>query len=201
MGTKDARIDTYIAKSAEFARPILTHLRDAVHAACPDVEETMKWSFPHFMYKGMLCSMASFKEHCKFGFWKSSLIVGRGDGDVKTAMGQFGRITNLSALPSKKVLSGYIREAMRLNDAGVKSPARLKPKAPKEVVVPDDLTRALNGNMEARFTFEKLSPSHKREYVEWITEAKTQSTRARRLDTTIEWLAKGKPRYWKYVNC
>jgi len=94
MGTRDGRIDAYIAKSADFARPILTHLRDAVHAACPDVEETMKWSFPHFMYKGMLCSMASFKEHCKFGFWKSSLIVGRGDGDVKTAMGQWGGSRN-----------------------------------------------------------------------------------------------------------
>jgi len=201
MGTRDARIDAYIAKAADFARPILTHLRDAVHAACPDVEETMKWSHPHFMYQGMLCSMASFKEHCTFGFWKGSLIVGKGDGEVKTAMGQFGRITNLSELPSKKVLSGYVKEAMRLNEAGVKAPARVKPKTPKELVVPDDLTRALHGNKEARATFEKLSPSHKREYVAWITEAKSEATRARRLDTTIEWLAEGKPRYWKYVNC
>jgi len=201
MGTRDGRIDAYIAKSADFARPILTHLRDAVHAACPDVEETMKWSHPHFMYKGMLCSMVSFKAHCAFGFWKGSLIVSGGGGDVKTAMGQFGRITKLSDLPSKKVLSGCIKQAMRLNDAGVKAPARLKPKTPKEVVVPDDLARALNGNKEARATFEKFSPSHKREYVEWITEAKTEATRARRLATTIELLAESKPRHWKYVNC
>ena len=141
MGTRDARVDAYIAKSAEFARPILTHLRDVVHAACPDVEETMKWSFPHFMYKGMLCSMASFKEHCAFGFWKSSLDRRERGGEVEKAMGQFGRITKLSDLPSKKVLSGYIKEAMKLNEDGVKSPTRSKPKTPREVVVPDDLAK------------------------------------------------------------
>ncbi len=172
MGTRDNRVDGYIAKSAEFARPILTHLRDLVHAACPDVEETMKWSFPHFMYKGMLCSMASFKEHCTFGFWKSSLIVEKGGASVEKAMGQFGRITQLSDLPSKKVLSGYIKEAMKLNEAGVKAPSRMKPKTPKEdLVVPDDLASALQANQKARATFEKFSPSQKREYVEWLIEA------------------------------
>ena len=118
MGTRDDRVDAYIAKSADFARPILTHLREVVHAACPDVEETMKWSFPHFQYKGMLCSMASFKEHCAFGFWKGSLIVEKGDESTEQAMGQFGRITKLSDLPSKKVLTGYIKQAMKLNDDG-----------------------------------------------------------------------------------
>jgi uncharacterized protein YdeI (YjbR/CyaY-like superfamily) len=201
MGTRDDRVDAYIARSADFARPILTHLRDVVHAACPDVEETMKWSFPHFMYKGMLCSMASFKEHCAFGFWKSSLIVGKGDGDVEKAMGQFGRITQLSDLPSKKVLSDYINQAMKLNDTGVKPPTRSKPKEPKDVVVPDDLASALGKNKKALTTFEKFAPSHKREYIEWITEAKTETTRARRLETAIEWMAEGKPRNWKYMNC
>ena len=102
MGTRDDRVDAYIAKSADFARPILTHLRDIVHAACPDVEETMKWSFPHFMYKGILCSMAAFKEHCSFGLWKSSLIIERGSDDVAKGMGQFGQITDVSDLPSKR---------------------------------------------------------------------------------------------------
>jgi uncharacterized protein YdeI (YjbR/CyaY-like superfamily) len=201
MGTRDARVDAYIAKSAEFARPILTHLREVVHAACPGVEETMKWSFPHFMYKGMLCSMASFKGHCAFGFWKGALIVGDGDGGAEKAMGQFGRITSLSDLPSKKVLGGYIKEAMKLNEAGVKAPARSKPKATKELVVPDDLAVALRGNQPARAAFEAFSPSHKREYVAWITEAKTEATRARRLSTAIEWMAEGKPRNWKYMDC
>jgi uncharacterized protein YdeI (YjbR/CyaY-like superfamily) len=202
MGTRHARVDDYIAKSAEFARPILTHLRDLVHAACPDVEETMKWSFPHFMYKGMLCSMASFKEHCAFGFWKSALIVEKGGAAVDKAMGQFGRITQLSDLPSKKVLTGYVQEAMKLNETGVKAPSRMKPKTPKpDLVIPDDLASALQANPKARATFENFSPSHKREYVAWLTEAKTEATRARRLETAIEWMAEGKSRNWKYTNC
>ncbi len=201
MGTRDDRVDAYIAKSAGFARPILTHLREVVHAACPEVEETMKWSFPHFMYKGILCSMAAFKEHCSFGFWKSSLIVEKGSNDVENGMGQFGRITALRELPSKKTLSGYIKQAMKLNLDGVKSPTRSKPKVPREVVVPDDLRIALQKNKKALATFEKLPPSHKREYIEWITEAKTDTTRNRRLDTAIEWMAEGKPRNWKYMNC
>jgi uncharacterized protein YdeI (YjbR/CyaY-like superfamily) len=201
MGTQDDRVDTYIAKSAAFARPILTHLRKVVHAACPDVEETMKWSHPHFMYKGMLCSMVSFKEHCSFGFWKSLLIVQNGGGEIEKAMGQFGRITKLSDLPAQSILSGYIKEAMKLNEAGIKTPARSRPKGPKEVVVPDDLATALQRNKAARATFEGFSPSHKREYVEWLTEAKTEATRARRLETALEWMAEGKPRNWKYQNC
>jgi uncharacterized protein YdeI (YjbR/CyaY-like superfamily) len=116
-------------------------------------------------------------------------------------MGQFGRITQLSDLPSKRVLSGYIKEAMKLNEAGVKAPTRSKPKVARELVVPEDLAGALQGNPKAWATFEKFSPSHQREYVEWITEAKTQATRERRLATAIEWMAEGKPRNWKYLNC
>jgi uncharacterized protein YdeI (YjbR/CyaY-like superfamily) len=200
MATRDARIDAYIAKSADFARPILTYVREVVHAACPDVEETMKWSFPHFQYKGMLCSMAAFKEHCTFGFWKGSLIAGSGGGDEK-AMGQFGRITRLADLPSRKVLSGYIKKAMKLNEEGVKPPVRSKPKTPRELVVPETLATALQANEKARAAFEKFSLSHKREYIEWITEAKTEVTRNRRLETAIAWMAEGKPRNWKYMNC
>jgi uncharacterized protein YdeI (YjbR/CyaY-like superfamily) len=199
MGTRDARVDAYIARSADFARPILEHLRNVVHEVCPEVEETMKWSFPNFSYKGMFCSMASFKEHCAFSFWKGALIVGKNDGAVEKAMGQFGRITKLSDLPSKKILSGFIKEAMKLNEAGIKVPSR--PKTPRELIVPDDLAAALRANPAAGAAFEKFSTSHKREYVEWITEAKTRATRARRLETTIEWLAEGKPRNWKYLNC
>ncbi len=203
MATRDERIDAYIARSADFARPILEHIRKIVHEACPEVEETMKWSFPHFQYKGMLCSMASFKEHCAFGFWKSSLIVQNGDGETERAMGQFGRITKLSDLPSKKVLTGYIKQAMKLNEDGVKSPTRSKPKdkAPRPVVVPDDLAKAIRANAAAQATFEKFSPSHKREYIEWITEAKTEATRNRRLEQAVEWMAEGKPRNWKYMTC
>jgi uncharacterized protein YdeI (YjbR/CyaY-like superfamily) len=201
MAKRDPRIDDYIAKAPEFARPILTHLREVVHAACPEVEETMKWSRPHFEYKGLLCGMSAFKEHCAFGFWKGSLIV-EGGNESDDGMGQFGRITKLSDLPSKKVLSGYVKKATKLNEDGVKSPTRAKPKTPKpDPVVPADLAAALTANPAARATFEKFSPSHKREYIEWITEAKTEATRNRRIETTIQWLAEGKPRNWKYMNC
>ena len=202
MGMRDARVNDYIARSAEFARPILTYLRDLIHAACPDVEETMKWSRPHFVYKGMLCAISAFKEHCALSFWNSTLEIANGKAANEKGMGQFGRITQLSDLPSKKVLTGYVKEAMKLNESGVKSPSRMKPKAPKpDLVVPDDLVNALQANIKAQAMFDAFSPSHKREYIEWITEAKTSATRARRLETTIEWLAEGKSRNWKYTNC
>lgn len=202
MGKRSEQVDAYIADAAEFARPILEYLRDLVHATCPEVEEALKWRAPHFLYKGMFCHMAAFKAHCAFGFWKGSIVVG-GEEAGESGMGQFGRITKLSDLPSKKVLVGYLKEAMRLNEEGVKSPARDrgkgKPKA--EVVVPDDLSRALEGNARAQAAFEGFPPSHKREYIEWITSAKTQATRDRRLQTALEWMAEGKSRNWKYENC
>ena len=195
MGKTDPRVDAYIAKSADFAKPILLHLRKLVHAACPEVEETIKWSFPHFDYKGMMCSMASFKGHCAFGFWKSSLVIG-GDAE-RNAMGHFGRITSLDDLPPDKTLIAYVKKAAALNAGGVK--VEKKPAAPKRPpTVPADLAAALKTNAAARKTFDAFSPSHKREYVEWITEAKTDATRAKRLQTTLGWLTEGKARNWKY---
>ena len=198
MGKRDLRVDAYISKAADFAKPILNQLREAVHASCPDVEEDMKWSFPHFMYKGMLCSMASFKEHAAFGFWKGSLIF---DDQAKSAeaMGQLGRLGKPSDLPPKKVLAGDIKKAMALNDAGVKVPRAPKRASPKAVRIPDDLAAALKKNKKALTAFEGLSPSHKREYIEWITEAKTAGTRLRRVETAVEWIGEGKSRNWKYV--
>ncbi len=201
MATTDPRIDAYIRKSAPFAQPILKHLRAVVHAASPKIEETMKWSFPHFMYQGMLCSMAAFKEHATFGFWKGSLIVDRSGQPAENAMGQFGRITKLAELPAKRVLIGYIREAMRLNDEGVPSPTRVK-KKPRPLVIPADLTAALRRNSKARAVFDKFSPGAQREYADWIAEAKREATRAARLATALEWIQDGKQRYWKYQkNC
>src|SRR6266487_3174078 len=136
MGTRDPQIDAYIANSADFAKPVLKHIRKLVHAACPDVEETMKWSMPHFMHKGILCSMAAFKNHCSFGFWKGALIFGKGKGagnKQDEAMGQFGRISAISDLPNDKVLIGYIKKAVRLNATGAKLPTRAKPKEGKEL--------------------------------------------------------------------
>lgn len=200
MGSRDPRIDQYIAKAPEFARPILAHLREVVHAACPEVEETMKWSTPHFTSGGMLCHMASFKQHCAFGFWKGALVMGDG-ARSDDAMGQFGRLTSLADLPADDVLAGYVREAKRLNDEGVKAPARAKPAEKKELAMPDDLAAALRENPDALGHFEGFSPSKRKEYVEWITEAKSDATRAKRLGTAVEWIAEGKARHWKYEKC
>ncbi len=199
MGKRDPRVDAYIAKAEDFAKPILTKLRDAVHATCPDVEEDMKWSFPHFLYKGMLCSMASFKQHAAFGFWKGSLVVGDAGRNAE-AMGHLGRITAVSDLPPARTLAGYIKKAVSLNDDGVKVQRAPKRAAPKAVRVPADLAAALKKDRKARKTFDAFSRSHQREYIEWLTEAKSDATRARRLSTAIECMAAGKPRNWKYMK-
>ncbi len=196
MGKRDPRVDAYIAKSAGFAQPILTEIREAVHASCPDVEEAMKWSFPHFIYKGMLCSMAAFTQHAALGFWKGSLVLGREKN--ADAMGQFGRITKRSDLPSGKILAGYIRKAAALNDQGVKVPRTPRRVAPTVLKVPADLAAALKKSQKAHAGFAGLSPSHRREYVDWIIEAKSDQTRARRLAQAVAWMAEGKSRNWKY---
>jgi uncharacterized protein YdeI (YjbR/CyaY-like superfamily) len=199
MGKRDPRVDAYIEASADFSKPILKQLRATVHDACPECEETMKWRFPHFEYKGMLCGMAAFKQHATFGFWKGSLVMPEAEGGeaAKDGMGHFGKMATLADLPPKKVLTGYIKKAMALNDEGVK--VERKPKAaPKPVKVPADLSAALGRSKKAKAAFDAFSPSHKREYVEWITEAKSDDTRARRLKQAVEWIAEGKSRNWKY---
>jgi uncharacterized protein YdeI (YjbR/CyaY-like superfamily) len=195
MGKKDPRVDAYIKKAAPFAQPILVTIRETVHASCPGVEETMKWNFPHFVYKGVLCGMASFKQHAALGFWKGALVTG--GPRSADAMGHFGRLTQVSDLPSKTALAGYVRKAAALNEQGVKVP-RAPRKAPKPVKVPADLAAALKKNKKAGAGFEAMSPSHQREYIEWITEPKTEATRGRRLAQAIEWMAEGKSRNWKY---
>ena len=196
MGKRDPRVDAYIATSADFAKPILVYVRAVVHASCPDVEESMTWSRPHFTYKGMLCGMASFKQHAALHFWKGSLVLGRSKDT--NAMGPFGRLTKVSDLPSKTVLAGYIRKAAALNNEGVRVEHAPKRPAPKTLRIPPDLTAVLKQNTRAQAAFEAFSPSHKREYVEWVTEAKSDETRARRLRTAVEWIDEGKSRNWKY---
>jgi uncharacterized protein YdeI (YjbR/CyaY-like superfamily) len=197
MGTKDSRIDAYIAIAQPVARPILTYLRKAVHAGCPEVEESLKWSHPAFMYKGILCGMAAFKEHVTFGFWKASAMNGVDDKSGEAA-GQFGRITSVDDLPGDKAMVGLVKQAAALHDGGVKAP-RMKGAPKKPIKEPDYVTVALKKNKKALKTYEAFSPSNRREYLEWITEAKGEATRQRRLDTAIEWMAAGKPRNWKYM--
>jgi uncharacterized protein YdeI (YjbR/CyaY-like superfamily) len=200
MPDKDPRIDAYIEKSADFAKPIMTHLRKVIHKASPKITENIKWSMPAFEYKGLVCGFAAFKQHCTFGFWKQSLLEQGAFSDVKTAMGSFGRLTSRKDLPSDEVLIKLIRQAVELNENGVKVDKK-KPAAKKELVVPDYLTAALKKNKAAQKTFDNFPPSCRKEYVEWITEAKTEPTREKRLAQTLEWLAEGKRRNWKYENC
>lgn len=196
MAKKNPRVDAYIAKSAPFAQPILRRLRKVVHAGCPDVQETLKWSFPHFEHRGMMCGMAAFKNHCTFGFWKASLVFGEAIAE-REAMGHFGRITTLTDLPSDEKLIALVQTAAALNEAGitVQKPAKA---ARKPIPVPSDFKSALEKNAKARSTFENFSPSKRRDYLEWVTEAKRDETRAERLAKAIDWLAEGKARNWKY---
>lgn len=194
----DPRVDAYVAKAPEFAKPILVHLRKLVHQACPDCEETIKWGVPSFDYKGPFCSMASFKAHAIFGFWKTALIADPKGVMVREGMGSLGRITSLKELPSDKVIKDLIKSAVKLNDDGVKIEKPKKTTEKKELVIPDYLIKAIKKNKKAWFTFNEFSPSHKKEYVEWIVDAKSEETKERRMETMMEWLEEGKSRHWKY---
>ena len=195
-------VDAYISKAAPFAQPVLNHLRRLVHKTCPEVEENIKWGMPSFEYKGMLCGFASFKQHCTFGFWKASLMKDKvlmENARSESAMGHLGRITSLKDLPSDKKITAWIKEAMKLNEEG-KKVVKAKPVVKKDLVIPAYIPREIKKNKKAWGTFEKFSPSAKKEYVEWITEAKSEKTRNKRLLQAIEWMAEGKPRNWKYMK-
>ena len=200
--SKSAAVDAYIAKSAEFARPILRRLRGAMHKACPQIVETMKWGSPFFEHKGVVAYMAAFKSHTRFGFWKRKLMSDP-DGLFKAA-GNYGmggsRIRSTADLPPDAVLIRYIKVAVALNEQGAKVPRSARKKRPPPKA-PPDLVAAFRKSPKAKATYAAFSPSQQREYVEWITEAKQDATRHKRLATAIAWLAAGKPRNWKYLNC
>ncbi len=200
MAKKDPRVDAYIKKAQPFAKPILTHIRKAVHAAVPGVEETMKWSSPHFDYKGIFCGMSAFKEHVGFGFWKAGLMkdILPGDGGLSAA-GQFGKIRSIDDLPNDKELARIIKFAKQLNDDEVKAPPMRKGPRPA-LKAPKDLLAALAKNKQAQATFENFPPGQKREYIAWVTEAKQAATRESRIKTAVEWIAEGKFRNWKYMK-
>jgi uncharacterized protein YdeI (YjbR/CyaY-like superfamily) len=199
MAKRDPRIDAYIAKSADFARPILEHLRALIHEVCPEAEESLKWSMPFFSYKAApMCMMAAFKQHCGFGFWLSKEVT---HGSEENGMGQFGKLAALTDLPSDRQLATYLKKAMALNEAGVK---KARPKAAaKPASLPGDLSALLaeRRHTAARKAWDGFPPGAQREYADWIAEAKTDATRQKRLATTLEWLAEGKRRNWKYEKC
>lgn len=203
MPANEPRVDSYIHKSAAFAQPILQHLRKLVHDACPAVTETIKWSCPHFEYKNeILCSMASFKQHCAFTIRKAALLkdeAGILEITERGAMGHLGRITSLKDLPKDSLLKKLIKQAAQLNEEGIKLPAANKSAGPsKSVILPVEILKALKNNQAVLNIFEQLAPSHQREYIKWITEAKTSPTKEKRITTMMQWLAEGKSRNWKY---
>lgn len=203
MCSYEPKIDAYIEHSNDFAKPILLHLRELIHKTCPEAEESIKWGFPHFGYKGeMMCGMAAFKKHCTFGFWKASLMKDptlMENAKSESAMGHLGKITSLNDLPPDKKLVSYIKEAMKLNEDGIKM-IKVKSTVTKEFIVPDYVTKAIKKNKKAFEVFTAFAPSHKKEYMQWIDEAKTDETKQKRLAQTIEWLKEGKPRNWKYMD-
>ena len=197
MARKDPRVDAYIDSAAPFAQPILRRLRRLVHSACPDIVEGMKWSFPHFDYKGIFCGMAAFKGHCTFGFWKHKLLETELPAVDEKGMGQFGCLRSEDDLPGDAAMIRIIKTAARLNDEGVK--VRRQKRAPKPAVKPPVyFLAAVKKNKAAHAAYQKFSPSHRREYVEWVTEAKTEETRLRRLTQAVAWMAEGRSRNWKY---
>ena len=198
MSSQDPRVDAYIARSADFARPILAEIRTRVHAACPQVEETIKWGMPSFVHAGgILCQMAAFKRHVSFGYWKHALVMGEAERD---GMGSYGKMASAADLPPKATMRADLGKAMRLNEEGVK-PERRKAATKPPPETPSDLATALLENKAAKATFDAFPPGCKREYIEWIVEAKRQETRAKRLAQAVEWMAEGKRRNWKYERC
>ncbi len=201
MGKRDKKVDAYIAKSADFAQPILIHFRELVHKACPEVEEVIKWGFPNFDYKGVLCNMAAFKQHCSIGFWNAAMM-----NDPKKilqvaergGMGNFDRITSLKDLPADKILLDFIKQAAELNDNGVKRKVTVTPKGSKTIETPEYFAKALKKNKIAEKVFEEFAYSHRKEYIQWFEEAKTEETRNKRIAQAIEWITEGKGRNWKY---
>jgi uncharacterized protein YdeI (YjbR/CyaY-like superfamily) len=203
------RVEAYIEKAQPFAQPILEHLRKLMHKGCPDVEEAIKWSMPFFVYKGaILANMAAFKEHCSFGMWGKEIAeILRGAGAVKEeGMGTLGRITSVKDLPADKQMLAWIRQAAAFVDDGTytspmagRSKVVKAPKALPEIT--PEFAAALKKSKKAAAVFEAFSPSCKREYVEWIADAKREETREKRIAQAVEWIAEGKQRNWKYQNC
>jgi uncharacterized protein YdeI (YjbR/CyaY-like superfamily) len=203
---RNPKVDAYIEKAQSFAQPILVHLRKAIHAGCLQVEETIKWSMPFFEYHGViLCNMSAFKEHCRFGFWGLEIsAVLRKEGIVREGgASTLGRITSVDALPSQKKIIDWVERAAALIESGQeRSPVAARTRAPKPartaLKTPPDFNRALSKNKKAATAFAAFSPSCRREYIDWIVEAKRPETREQRITKAVDWIAQGKQRNWKY---
>jgi uncharacterized protein YdeI (YjbR/CyaY-like superfamily) len=200
---QNSNVDAYSDKAEEFAKPILAHLRALIHATCPEVVEEIKWGIPHFDYKGeMMCIFAAYKNHCSFGFWKDSLMTDarlKGNSDLPAAKRFMGKLTSVDDLPSDETLKSWIKEAMSLNERGMRLPPR-KSEAPKAVGIPAAFAAKLDADPQTKAIFESKSPSFQKEYNVWVGEAKTEATRDKRIEEALSWIAEGKGRFWKYAK-
>lgn len=196
MEHSNKQVDAYIAAAPPFAQPILEHLRRLVHKACPGIQETMKWGMPYFERNGLVCGIAAFRQHCAFIFRKGPLLPDPHHIlTTETAMGHLGQIRDKKDLPADKILTAYLKEAIQLNEEGGKTPAS---DGPKTIQLPSYLKDALSRNKAAGKVFKEFNYSSKKEYIDWLSEAKSEDTRMKRLETAIGWIAEGKARYWKY---
>jgi uncharacterized protein YdeI (YjbR/CyaY-like superfamily) len=195
------KLDDYLAAAEDFAKPIMTHLRGLLHATCPEVVEEMKWGIPHFDYRGeMMCIFAASKNHCSFSFWKDALMTDprfQANASLPAIKRFMGKLTNLSDLPPDADLIGFIREAMVLNETGAKLPPR-EAKTPKVLAIPAEFAERLAADPVAKSVFEARSDSFRKDYLVWITDAKTDATRQKRIEESLAWIAEGKGRFWKY---
>jgi hypothetical protein len=196
-------VDAYIAKSQPFAQPILNQLREVIHLGAPGVTEAIKWSMPFFVYEGVILgNMAAFKAHCSFGLWGNGPELREAGVAQGGSMGSFGKITSLKDLPPKKELIAYVKQAAKKIAEGERTKAWSRPKVAKpESVVPEALAAALKKNKAAAKSFEAMAPGCRREYNDWIADAKRDETRDKRVAQAIEWIAEGKARNWKYEKC
>jgi uncharacterized protein YdeI (YjbR/CyaY-like superfamily) len=201
MAQFDSKVSDYIAKSEDFAKPVLEHWRQILHETCPGVTEAIKWGIPHFDYKGdFMCIMASHKNHCSFSFHKASLMSDprlKEAASLKPTQRFMGKITSLADLPDDAAFIALVKEAMVVNEKGLKVVAP-KPDKPKVLEVPDYFVEKLKINPGAMEIFENKSPSYRKDYIVWIADAKTDATRQKRMEEALEWIAEGKGRFWKY---
>jgi uncharacterized protein YdeI (YjbR/CyaY-like superfamily) len=198
---RNPKFDAYLAASEDFAKPIMMHLRSLLHTTCPEVVEELKWGIPHFDYKGeMMCIFAASKKHCSFGFWKDALMADprlKANSSLPAIKRFMGKLTKIEDLPTDVELIGFIREAMTLNENGVKLPPR-EAKTPKTLAMPPGFAEKLAENPTAKQEYDSKSDSFRKDYLVWITDAKTDATRQKRIEESVAWIAEGKGRFWKY---
>jgi uncharacterized protein YdeI (YjbR/CyaY-like superfamily) len=196
--SRDPRVDAYIAKAQPFAQAILSHVRGRVHAAVPDAEETLKWSAPAYTLDGkILLITAAFKAHAALNFWRGQEIR---SGATDEGMGQFGKLRSVEDLPPDDELDALIRTAAELAKS---APAPRKTKhAPKPAPeMHPEFAAALDRAPKAKSALDSFPPSARRDYLEWVADAKQDATRQKRIASAIEWLGEGKRRNWKYESC